>query len=97
MFNKFEKTPNMTEKVIIETDPSGKNLYEATNEICSFYQSHLDKINTWIVDLDRFKEIDQKYHTRLDFITLKSLYSLDALVTIASVDLSITSSELYLN
>ena len=77
----------MTEKVIIETDPSGKNLYEATNENCSFYQSHLDKINTWIVDLDRSDLI----------ITLKSLYSLDALVTIASVDLSITSSELYLN
>jgi hypothetical protein len=86
----------MSEKTIIETDSSGKNLYDTTNEICSFYQEHLDKINTWIVDLDKFGKLDQKYHTGLDFVTLRNLYSLDALVTITSVDLSIISSELYL-
>lgn len=86
----------MSEKIIIETDPSGINFYEVTNEICGFYQEHLDKINTWIAYLDQFGKLDQKYYTGLDFITLRNLYSLDALVTIASVDLSIISSELYL-
>lgn len=86
----------MSETITIETDSSGKVLYDASNEICSFYQGHLDRINTWISDLDKFGELDQKYHAGLDFVTLRNLYSLDALVTIASVDLAILSSELYL-
>ncbi|WP_199118917.1 hypothetical protein [Pedobacter sp. ASV28] len=86
----------MDEQIIINTNAAGKNLYETTNETYGFYQERLDSLNRWIADLDIYESLDLKYQTGQNFQTLKGLYSLDALVTIASVDLSITTTELYL-
>jgi len=87
----------MEEKIVIVTDASGKKLYETTNETNEFYQNRLDQLNRWITDLDKYEELELKYKTGQDFNTLRNLYSLDALVTITSIDLSIITTELYLN
>src|SRR5690606_35624216 len=75
---------------------SGKRLYDTTIETCEFYHEHLAYLNSWISDLDKYEQINQKYRVGQDFLTLKNLYSLDALATIAFVDISITTSELYI-
>lgn len=86
----------MKEKIIIITDSSGKRLYDTNLETCEFYQEHLANLNTWISDLDEYEKINQKYRMGQDLLTLRNLYSLDALTTIAFADISITTSELYI-
>lgn len=87
----------MEEKIVITTDTTGKSLYESTNEIIDFYQNHLDRLNSWITDLDKFENPELNRQPSQYFSNLRNLYSLDALFTIISIDISIITTELYLN
>ena len=86
----------MEEQVIIQTDTAGKNLYESSLEFCEGYAAQLDQIHGWILEIDKYEQMEKVANSGQDFSIVRMLYQLQALFVIASADLSIIISQMYL-
>ncbi|MFD2871986.1 hypothetical protein ACFS5N_05870 [Mucilaginibacter ximonensis] len=84
------------EKIIIQTNPAGKRLYQACQDGFAVYAAQLDQVQQWSGTLKFLEERDNAIFEKLGYQNMKGLMTTSSLLTIAASDLSIIVSALYL-
>lgn len=94
MLIKVARMPNF---IIIETDPSGERLYQTCRAGHDDYVTQLDQQQQWDKTLKALETLDPDLFKSKGYQNLKGLLMTSAILTIASADLSIVVSSLYIS